>query len=175
MIKKITVFKFLILVILTCITIISLQLNEQLKSIFYKQVLTDNISFVSFNNWYKENFGDILPFVDHSLEEPVFNEKLKYDEITNFKDGYELKVSINYLIPSIDTGIVTYIGEKEGYGNTLIVEYGDGLVIWYSNLENINLNMYDYVKKSQIIGEVDNVLYLVFYKNGEIVSYENYI
>lgn len=175
MIKK-YVFKFLGLILLTLIVLISLKSNQQFRNLVYKYVYTNNISFASINNWYNSKFGSPLPFSDFFEESiPVFNEKLKYQEINKYKDGVALTVDYEYLIPSLDNGIVIFVGEKEGYGNTVIVQQENGVDVWYSNISEVNVNLYDYIQKGSLIGNVNEKLYLVFIKNGEVVNYEEYI
>lgn len=175
MIKR-YIFKFLGLVVLTLIVLISLKSNQQFRELVYKYVYTDNISFASINNWYNSKFGSPLPFSDF-LEEsiPVFNEELKYKEANKYKEGVALTVDYEYLIPSIDNGIIIFVGEKEGYGNTVIVQQENGVDVWYSNISEVNVKLYDYIKKGSLIGNVNEKLYLVFIKNGEVVNYEEYI
>jgi len=79
------------------------------------------------------------------------------------------------LIPALDDGIVIFVGEKEGYGKTVIVQQESGIDVWYSNIKEINVKVYDYIKKGELIGSVDNNLYLVFIKNGEVIDYKKYI
>ncbi len=169
-------FKLLVTIIMTCLTIIILKYNQQLKNTFYNKVLSTNLSFADMNNWYQNTFGSIMPF-DNIFEETemVFNEKIEYTEIINYEDGIELKVREDYLIPSIDNGIVTFVGEKENYGLTVIIEQADGVVVWYSNLQETNVRIYDYINKGNLIGEVDHQFYMVFYKDGNIDSYEKYL
>lgn len=176
MIKKTTALKFLILVILTMITLFVLKSNEPFKIIFYKYVYEENISFAKINNWYKSKFGSTLPFSEY-LEEtsPVFKEQLNYSAANIYKNGVALTVGYDYLVPSLDNGIVIFIGEKEGYGKTVIIQQENGVDVWYSNLKEINLQLYDYIKEGNLIGSVDDKLYLVFSENGEIVDYQKYI
>lgn len=176
MIKKSTFLKFIILIILTIATIFILKFNSEFKISFYKYVYEDNISFAKINNWYKSKFGSNLPFSDYFDETlPVFNEKLSYSEANKYKDGVSLSVGYDYLVPALDSGIVIFIGEKEGYGNTVIVQQENGIDVWYSNLKEINLKLYDYIKDRSLIGNVDETLYLVFIKDGEVVDYQEYI
>lgn len=176
MIKKSTFLKFIILIILTIATIFILKFNSEFKISFYKYVYEDNISFAKINNWYKSKFGSNLPFSDYFDETlPVFNEKLSYSEASKYKDGVSLSVGYDYLVPALDSGIVIFIGEKEGYGNTVIVQQENGIDVWYSNLKEINLKLYDYIKDGSLIGNVDETLYLVFIKDGEVVDYQEYI
>ena len=175
MIKKSTVLKFLILVILTIIILILLK-NNQFKTIFYEYVYNDNINFASINKWYESKFGSSLPFGKYFEDIiPVFNEKLNYKEKNKYKDGVALTVDDDYLVPALDSGIVIFIGEKEGYGNTIIIQQENGIDLWYSNLKEINLKLYDYVKEGSLIGVSNNNLYLVFTKDGEVVDYQEYI
>ena len=175
MIKKSTALKFLLLVVLTILSIILLK-NEQFKINFYKYVYRDNISFAKINKWYENKFGSALPFSKYFEEvTPVFNEKLNYTEKNKYKDGVSLVVEEDYLVPAIDSGIVIFIGEKEGYGNTIIIQQENGIDVWYSNLKEINLKLYDYIKEGNLIGASNNNLYLVFTKDGEVVDYQEYI
>ena len=75
----------------------------------------------------------------------------------------------------MDSGIVIFIGDKEGYGKTVIVQQENGVDVWYSNLEEINVKLYDYIKKGNLIGMVNQNLYLVFIKNGDVIDYKEYI
>ena len=176
MIKKSTAFKFLILVVLTVSTIVVLKLKPEFKINFYKYVYEDSISFAKINNWYKSKFGSSLPFSNYFEEvSPVFNEQLKYNEASIYKDGVSLSVGYDYLVPALDSGIVIFIGEKEGYGKTVIIQQENGIDVWYSNLKEVNLQLYDYIKDGSLIGSVDENLYLVFIKNGEVVDYQKYI
>ena len=62
------------------------------------------------------------------------------------------------------------------YGYTIIIEGIDGVDIWYANIENTSLKLYDYVKKGNYLGETkNNNLYLVFEKNQEFLKFEDYI
>ena len=91
-------------------------------------------------------------------------------------DGVQLEVASNYLVPNLESGMVIFVGEKENLGKTVIIEQVNGVEVWYSNLSSININIYDYVEKGSLIGEVsDQKLYLTFKKDGQILNYEDYI
>ena len=43
-------------------------------------------------------------------------------------------------------------------------------------MDSINVSMYEYVEKGDLLGEVSTTeLYLLFKKNGEILDYKEYI
>jgi len=167
-------FKLLVTIIITLIILIIIKSNKVFKKNFYKYVYESNISFSKINKLYKEYFGNILPLNIKDLE-PVFNEKLIYEEKEKYLDGVKLIVGENYLVPSLNDGVVVFTGYKENYGNVVIINQSDGTDLWYGNLDNINVKLYDNIKKGQYIGNVKNELYLVFKKNGNILDYEKYI
>ncbi len=158
------------------LVLIMIKQNVEFKTKFYKYVYDTNFSFATINNWYQSKFGSPIPFKDLIKDStPVFKEKLKYNESSKYKDGVKLEVGSNYLVPSLEKGIVIFIGEKEDYGNTVIVQQQNGIDVWYSNLESISVELYDYIDSGILIGEVNNDLYLKFISNGEVIDYKPYI
>ncbi len=150
--------------------------NNDFKNFISKNVFQDNISFAYLNNLYNKYFGKVLPSYKIEDVTPVFNEKLEYKNVNKYFDGYKLEVSNSYLVPIIESGIVVYDGDMENYGHVIIIEGIDGVDIWYGNISNINVKLYDYVNKGDFLGEVmDSNLYLVFEKNKEFLKFEDYI
>lgn len=170
------IIKTLILVLVGLIVLIFIKKDEDNKELVYKVAFEKNLSFTTIKNVYDKYVGGILPF-DNIIKSdtPVFSEELKYSSINKYKDGIVLTVENNYLIPVQMDGIITFIGEKEGYGKTVIVE-GEEIDIWYGNIDNVSANLYDYVTKGTFLGDtIDNKLYLVYKKDGEVVDYKEYI
>jgi stage IV sporulation protein FA len=165
--------KFMFVILITIITLILLKSNPTLKEKFYRYVYDNNISFVNINNLYKKYFGDVLPSNKEKTKQ-VFDEKINYSKSLKYKDGVKLDVGPNYLVPALNSGMVIYIGNKDEYGSTVVIEQTDGVEVWYSNVKT-NLKMYDYIEKGTNVGEADNTLYLVFKKDGAILNYEDYI
>ena len=167
--------KILVCFILVITCLILMKSNTTFKSFIEKDVYQDNISFAYLNNLYNKYFGSVLPSYQEDTT-PVFNEKLSYKSSNIYHDGYKLTVDNSYLVPIIETGLVVFIGKIESYGNTIIVEGIDGVDIWYANINNSSVKLYDYVNKGDYLGEVlDNTLYLVFQKDKEYLKIEDYL
>lgn len=129
--------------------------------------------FIKINNYYEKIFGSSLPF--KNSDKMVFNEKLSYNSSEKYMDGVKLGVEYSYLVPSYGTGLVLFVGEKENYGNTVIVSNNSGIDVWYSNIEPC-VKLYDYVKEGELIGSsLDDKIYMVFKKDGNILNYEEYL
>lgn len=170
--------KICISIILVLSTLILLKAKPELKKTFYSNVYEKNLSFATINSIYEKYAGSSLPFTD-LINEPtasVFNESLKYSEAHKYLDGVKLVVEENYLVPSLDSGLVVFIGAKENYGNTVIIQQSDGVDVWYCNLDNITVSMYDYIDQGKLLGDVvSKEIYLVFKKDGEVLDYQEHI
>lgn len=51
-----------------------------------------------------------------------------------------------------ETGIVTFVGEKSGYNQTVVVQLAGGREVWYGNIETTQVHSNDYLKKGELIG-----------------------
>ena len=148
--------------------------NHNYKDIIVTNLYEKNISFPKIKNLYTKYLGGAIP-LDKVSEEtaPVFNEQLEYTNETIFYDGVKLEVINKYLVPIIEEGMVVYIGEKENYGNVIIIEGIDGIDIWYGNMESTTVKLYDYVEKNTYLGQTkDNYLYIVYSKDGNFLNYK---
>lgn len=167
--------KLLISIVITLVILILIKSSSEFKNNFYKRVYNDNISFTKLKEVYNKYIGDSNILDKVVKTEPVFNEKLIYKKQEKYLDGVKLDVDSNYLVPIEESGIVVFIGEKEGYGNTVIIQRIDGIDEWYGNIDNVNVKLYDYVKKGTLLGETSNNLYLVYKKDGNVLDYEEYL
>lgn len=147
------------------------------KDIIVSNIYEKNISFAKIKKIYTKYLGGISP-LDKTInkEISVFNEELTYDNASIYHDGVKLEVQNNYLVPIQEEGMVIFIGEKENYGNVVIIEGIDGIDIWYGNMETTTVKLYDYVEKNAYLGTTkDNILYLVYQKEGAFLKYEEYL
>ena len=78
-----------------------------------------------------------------------------------YHDGVSLTIPESYLIPAITEGMVVFIGNKEYYNNTIIIEDLNGVYIWYGNVSTTSLKLYDYVEKGTYI-ERQKEIYIWF-------------
>ena len=174
--KSFIVRSFLVIIIFLLLAI-SFKTNSNFKNIIYKNIYENSFSFTSFKKFCDSYLGGIS-FIDKYINKvsPVFNSKLVYNNSSKFYDGVSLDVGKNYLVPVIETGIVVYIGNKDKYGNCIIIQGMDGVDISYSDIENSSVKLYDYIEKGELLGEVkDNQLILVYSKNGKVLNYEDYL
>lgn len=142
---------------------------------FKNNIFNTSINFNFFNKLYNKYIDKYMPF-DIYKEKMVISEELVYESKEDYLNGVSLKVGNNYNFYSLCGGIVVYIGNKDGLGNTVIIQGNDGIDYWYSNLENLSVNLYDYIESNVLLGVSKNeYVYLTFLKNGEYIDYEKFI
>jgi stage IV sporulation protein FA len=169
--------RVLITVIIFLVGMILVKSNSDFKNIILDEVYDNNFKFTKIKDFYQKYFGNILSIDQLMVEEqPVFKEKLSYEKADTYLDGVKLKVSDHYMVPVLESGIVIFMGEKEDYGNTVVIEQIDGVDVYYSNISTEGIQLYDYVEKGSLLGEAqDKNLYLIFQKDGEYLNYKDYI
>lgn len=169
--------RVLITVIIFLVGMILVKNNTEIKNVILEQIYNKNFKFTKAKKIYEKYFGDILSSEQFTNDEQaVFQEKLSYKKANTYLDGVALTVDNNYMVPVLETGIVIFMGEKEGYGNTVVIEQIDGVDVSYSNISTDGIQLYDYVEKGSLLGEVNNKkLYLVFQQDGEYLDYKRFV
>ena len=57
----------------------------------------------------------------------------------------------------MNKGLVTFVGTKEGFGNTVIVQHADKSYTWYGNLADFDVSVYQYIDKGVPVGKASAV------------------
>ena len=157
--------KLFTLVIFTMIIIITSNYSPKFKSFLIDKVLNSTIDF-SFVNKITNNITDVFKTNDN-IKTVMKDEKNVQEK---YKDGVKYIVNKDENIYLKDSGIITYIGEKEGYNNTVIVQQSNGYYAWYGNIKE-NVKLYDYVESGNIIGSsLTNEYYYVLLKDNKPVN-----
>ena len=163
------------IILLVCLCII--KVNPSFKLWINKNVYQTNFSFAKIDKMYNKYFGSIFPLPNLTPDTAmVFDEKLTYKAKEDYNEGVKLTVDNNYLVPILESGIIVFSGNKDNYGNTIIVQQVNGIDLWYVGVENSSYKIYDYVEKGKLLGEaISNEIYLYFQKAGEFLDYKEYL
>ena len=168
--------KVLSAILIGLVSLIVMEYSPKFKTFMNNEVLNKNISFGFIGKLYNKYFGDVLPVNEKDDVVKVFNEKLLYQEKEKYKDSNKLLVTDDYLVPSINSGVVVFIGENDDYGNVITIEQEDNSTITYGNIKNTDLKLYDYVSKGKYLGQTDgNTLYIVILKDNKYLDLETYL
>ena len=166
--------RILIAIIFVLGSIIFTNISEDNKQLYQNYVLEDSLEFTKINQLYQSVFGKVDVTDDQDKDEVVFR-SITYTNIEPFKNGVKLTVGMNEVVNVITSGIVVFIGEKDDLGNTIIIQGNDGVDIWYSNITDSDIKVYDYIEAGSILGTSNGEdIYLTISKDGEFISYEEY-
>lgn len=151
--------------------------SSNIKNIIIENVYNKNFKFTKVKGFYEKYFGNVLSLDKLAVkEQSVFQEKLSYQKANTYLDGVKLTVDQNYMVPVLESGIVIFMGEKDQYGYTVVIEQIDGVDVYYSNIKVDGVKLYDYIEKGKLLGEVKtDKLYLTFQKDGKYLSYKDFI
>ncbi len=167
--------RVLIAIIFVLISTIYIYWSEESKEMVKKNLFETSLSFTAINDWYEKEFGKVIPIDLNKGTTPVTKNSNDFLEATPYQNGVSVKVSKDTALNALNSGIVVFIGEKENYGNVVIVQGIDGVDIWYGNITNVNLSLYDYVEKNSILGSSsDDHIYFVIQKDNNYLDYEEY-
>lgn len=169
--------KFLLSIIFLMVSIILIKSNSNIKNFYQEDILTKQINFTKFNDFYTKYFGNILP--DYTVPsvptQMASNTEFDYNNGTPYLNGTKLETTENYPVPIITSGIIVFLGEKDSLGLTCIVQGIDGIDIWYSHIDTSSLNLYDYVTEGKILAPTEsNYFYLTIDSNGHYLTYDTY-
>lgn len=157
--------KLFTIVIFTMIIIIISNYSPKFKNFLIDKVLNSTVDF-SFVNKITNNITEVFKSTDN-ITSVMKNEK---DIKEKYKDGVKYIVNKNEDIYIKDSGIITYIGEKEGYNNTVIVQQSNGYYAWYGNIKE-SVKLYDYVESGNVIGKSNsNEYYYVLLKDNKPIN-----
>lgn len=158
--------KLYTITIFTMFVIILSNSNESFRNFLINDVLNNTMDFSKVNN----ALDSVTNVFKEDNSKVVFKESKESEE---YKDGYKYYVKKNEAILLKDSGIVTFIGEKEVYGHTIVIQQSNGYYAWYSNI-NEKVKLYDYIEAGETIGESkEDFYYYVLFKDDKPIKNEN--
>lgn len=133
-----------------------------------KDALTRDFNFKGVYNLYQEKFSGspaILPTFDivnkeevkPALKSPITALPLGIEQADT---GIYIETVNNQEVVAMDMGLVTKIGLDEKLGSTVIIRHQNGIESTYSMLNNIDVEVDEWLNAGQPIGTVNNKLYV---------------
>lgn len=169
--------KTLIVAVIFLISLIFVKKSDKNKEIIKKTVYKNSISFAKIYGIYKDYLGDVVPFknIFKNNVKLASSDKISYEKIEKEGNGYTLTVSDDYALQSLKSGIVIETKKDDKYNNIIKIQDKNGLNITYGYLNDLNVKLYDYVEKGEILGRCSKKVYLIFEKKDKYLSYEKYL
>jgi stage IV sporulation protein FA len=170
--KEIFLFKILASACLVLIVAIVFRSEteraEPVKQFVVKTMETE-FQFAAVSDWYEKQFGKPLALLPVKTEEPAqenTNNGTQYALpasgriLEDFGDNGQ-KITIetgkDALVEAMNEGLVTFVGTKDGFGKTIIIQHGDKSETWYGNLSDFEVNVYEYIDAGAKVGKATAV------------------
>lgn len=166
--KEVFLFKVLASACLVLImAIIFRSPSEKAETIqnYVKHTMDQEFQFAAVSDWYEDQFGKPLALL------PAKNDGEEDKTDVSGDSEYALPASGRILedfgdngqrimietgkgadVESMNEGLVHFVGMKDGFGKTVIIQHGDKSETWYGNLDNIDVNLYEYISKGTKVG-----------------------
>lgn len=132
---------------------------------FIVEVMQREYNVTGVMTWYEQNVGDQPSFLPKIINK---NEKEKSVPVK----GYVVPVSSGKIVSSfgqnqqgirvgtitslpvevVKEGWVRFVGEREGLGQTIIIDHGHGEESWYGELQDLEVQLHDWVMQGDVVG-----------------------
>ncbi len=159
--------KLFTVIIFTMIIITISNYSPKFRNFLINEVLNKSMNFSKVNNLLDKVTNVYKKEETKNVSNIITNNSEKY------KDGIKYFVKDNENVLVKNSGIITYIGNKEGYNNTVIVQQSNGFYAWYGNIKE-KVKLYDYVEEGSVIGLASGEYYYVLLKDDKpVLTHEN--
>ncbi len=163
--------------------------SEKYRTVM-NEVMDRSYNFAGLSAWYEKKFGAVptlLPTLGTmgSEAKPVLQAQsmlLKAPAAGKVTQTFAEQGTGVYFIPkdatirAVDQGWVTFAGQKEGFGNTVIIQHAKGMETWYAGLDTLEVKPNDWVEvqraigKAQTEGQTLKSVYFAVKKNEQFVD-----
>lgn len=166
--KEVFLFKILAsacLVLIVAILFRSPSEKAETFQTYVKHTMEQEFQFAAVSDWYQEQFGKplaLLPAKDSGEEDKQeINEENEYALpasgriLEDFGDNGQritIETGKGAGVEAMNEGLVHFVGMKDGFGKTVIVQHADKSETWYGNLDGIDVNLYEYISKGTKVG-----------------------
>lgn len=171
------IYKTLIVIIIFISSLIFIKQNDKNKKLVKKVIYNNSLSFAKIYDLYNKYLKDVIPFknIYKNNTKLVSTNKMSYNDVKKENNGYKFNLN-DSMITSLTNGIVIKVSKNETYKKLITVQLRDETLITYGSLSDINVKLYDYIQKGEILGySNNNTLYLLIKKNNKYISYDKYM
>ena len=158
--------KLFTVIIFTMLVVIISNYSDSFRNFIINKVLNNTMDFSKINNVISKLSNSFKKEDTLVVSSQIEEKKEKY------LDGFKYYIEEEDIIAK-DSGIVTFIGKKDGYKNTIIIQQSNGYYAWYGNVKE-KIKLYDYVEKDSIIGTASYEYYYVLLKDDKPLVIDEY-
>ncbi|MDQ0269904.1 M23 family metallopeptidase [Cytobacillus purgationiresistens] len=153
---------------------------------YVEQTMEKSFQFAAVSKWYEDKFGTSFVLLPTKEKEqvkesnhPGYALPASAKILEEFEEnGQRISIETNQgeMVAAMNEGLIEYAGEKEGFGKTVIIQHADQSQSWYGNLDEINVKVFEYIKKGTDVGQAAStedgkgLFYFAIKKGDEFVD-----
>ncbi|WP_019154674.1 peptidoglycan DD-metalloendopeptidase family protein [Robertmurraya massiliosenegalensis] len=134
---------------------------------FVTKSMEHDFQFAAVADWYENKFGKplaLLPF-NQNEDEQETEDSQEYalpaaarilEEFAEDGQKVSIETEKGAAVTAMSEGRVSYVGDEEGFGKTVIIQHADKSETWYGNLESVDVTLYEFVQKGNSVGTAAN-------------------
>ncbi len=162
---KVFLGKLFTIIIFSMTIIIISNLSSDFRNFIINDVLNSTFDFSSFNKFVNKTTN-----VFKNNETMNVSSEVVVSNTEEYLDGVKYILKETEKVYVKDSGIVTFIGKKEGYNNTIVIQQSNGYYAWYGNIDKESIKLYDYVEKGSVLGTESDEYYYVLLKDDKPID-----
>lgn len=155
-----------------------------------REVMTRDFNFAGLSAWYRERFGQlptVLPALTENKAVPAQGNAAAHSwkmpdtwKVAQPFDSTSTKMVVDVgpqgQIPAGEAGWVTFVGEKQDYGLTVVLRLTGNREVWYGNLAAVAVDKNDMVRQGEVLGVAEatatktRLLYLGMKVNQQFIN-----
>lgn len=132
---------------------------------YVQHTMEQEFQFAAVSAWYEDKFGKPLALLPAKNTEADSRKEIAAGSeyalpasgkiLEDFGDNGQritIETGKGADVEAMNEGLVHFVGIKDGFGKTVIVQHGDKSETWYGNLDKIDVKLYEYISKGTKVG-----------------------
>ena len=160
------VFIFKILASACLVLIVAIMFRSQTPILdpakeFVTKSMQEDFQFAAVSDWYESTFGKQLALLPTSDPDKIPNsenesKQMQYalpasgrilEEFGENGQRITIEIGKDANVEAMNEGLVSFIGQKDGFGQTVVIQHADKSEAWYGNLSSMDVTLYEYIEK----------------------------
>ncbi|MCM3619302.1 M23 family metallopeptidase [Sutcliffiella horikoshii] len=188
--KELFLFKILASAILVLVVAIMFQ-NPSGAFEKPRQLVTNTMEqsfqFAAFSSWYEDKFGKslaLLPLPNNAADPPMNSEDFVIPASGRVFESFEVNgqgVMVETMahsnVEAMNGGFVSFVGNKDDTGKTVIIQHSDNSYTWYGQLGEVEVKLYDFIETGDVLGKTTvledgskGMFYFAIQKDNEFID-----
>ncbi|MGD6774354.1 peptidoglycan DD-metalloendopeptidase family protein [Sutcliffiella horikoshii] len=188
--KELFLFKILASAILVLVVAIMFQnptSTFEKPRQFVSETMEQSFQFAAFTSWYEDKFGKSLALLPlpKNTEQPNVNADdyvipasgRVFESFEANGQGVLVETMAHSNVEAMNGGFVSFVGNREDTGKTVIIQHPDDSYTWYGQLGEVEVKLFDFIETGDVLGKTTvledgskGMFYFAIQKDNEFID-----